>query len=358
MTDDRREQSSKSGELYILYAQRHGTSDVQAGVELKNGAMFLAELGVRGIRASDCVMGARGGEHERPQADAALAGRVSFCMILFINEKEFSMSKIPQIGVSRPAESEREKRPPPNPPREDPPAADGQWRGRGTRQIPRADGARGHGQDKPTRSSYRKPALPKRVGSRTSRTTQSEIVELPALWRSDRDLWFLKRRRRTPQATWHHRALKDKEPSQLLLQMRTLDRRNESQKRSTVRRTMARLLPNSNAEVLTDHQKNRPLMSSRPSQTSYTPSGPSVLGHRRFGDRVETGIRQGALALSSSNSLGAGNRRSSALRSSNDSKFKRAKLSNVRSPSLEVALAQELQPRFAVKTLAQPNNAS
>ncbi|CAB0032547.1 unnamed protein product [Trichogramma brassicae] len=77
----------------------------------------------------------------------------------------------------------------PNPPREDPPAADGQGGGRGDGQhIPRADGAEPR-QDNPLEQLIGNPLF--QAMARAPAVNAVGNCRLPAFWRSDSDLWFL-----------------------------------------------------------------------------------------------------------------------------------------------------------------------
>ncbi|CAB0034011.1 unnamed protein product [Trichogramma brassicae] len=77
----------------------------------------------------------------------------------------------------------------PNPPREDPPAADGQGGGRGDDQrIPRADGAEPR-QDNPLEQLIGNPLF--QAMARAPTVNAVGNCRLPALWHSDPDLWFL-----------------------------------------------------------------------------------------------------------------------------------------------------------------------
>ncbi|CAB0034229.1 unnamed protein product [Trichogramma brassicae] len=77
----------------------------------------------------------------------------------------------------------------PNPPREDPPAADGQGGGRGDGQhIPRADGAEPR-QDNPLEQLIGNPLF--QAMARAPAVNAVGNCRLPAFWRSDPDLWFL-----------------------------------------------------------------------------------------------------------------------------------------------------------------------
>ncbi|CAB0033531.1 unnamed protein product [Trichogramma brassicae] len=77
----------------------------------------------------------------------------------------------------------------PNPPREDPPAADGQGGGRGDDQrIPRADGAEPR-QDNPLEQLIGNPLF--QAMARAPAVNAVGNCRLPAFWRSDPDLWFL-----------------------------------------------------------------------------------------------------------------------------------------------------------------------
>ncbi|CAB0043100.1 unnamed protein product [Trichogramma brassicae] len=77
----------------------------------------------------------------------------------------------------------------PNPPRETPPAADGQGGGRGDDQrIPRADGAEPR-QDNPLEQLIGNPLF--QAMARAPAVNAVGNCRLPAFWRSDPDLWFL-----------------------------------------------------------------------------------------------------------------------------------------------------------------------
>ncbi|CAB0043295.1 unnamed protein product, partial [Trichogramma brassicae] len=96
---------------------------------------------------------------------------------------------ITKIAVSRSVRIRTRTRPIPNPPREDPPAADGQGGGRGDDQrIPRADGAEPR-QDNPLEQLIGNPLF--QAMARAPAVNAVGNCRLPAFWRSDPDLWFL-----------------------------------------------------------------------------------------------------------------------------------------------------------------------
>ncbi|CAB0044437.1 unnamed protein product [Trichogramma brassicae] len=98
-------------------------------------------------------------------------------------------SKITKSAVSPVRQNQNENPANPNPPREDPPAADGQGGGRGDGQhIPRADGAEPR-QDNPLEQLIGNPLF--QAMARAPAVNAVGNCRLPAFWRSDPDLWFL-----------------------------------------------------------------------------------------------------------------------------------------------------------------------
>ncbi|CAB0042899.1 unnamed protein product [Trichogramma brassicae] len=216
----------------------------------------------------------------------------------------------------------------PNPPREDPPAADGQGGGRGDGQhIPRADGAEPR-QDNPLEQLIGNPLF--QAMARAPAVNAVGNCRLPAFWRSDPDLWFLQVEAqfnihqvtsdstrfnmiltvldpetisevsdiiRAPPAQDKYTTLKDaivarltdSPDTQLHKLLGTIELgdkkpsrsfycrcvRSPAHERQTTSYAYADLTccP-TQRDGCSRSSKTRPLMSSRPSQTSYTPSDP------------------------------------------------------------------------------------
>ncbi|CAB0029432.1 unnamed protein product [Trichogramma brassicae] len=250
----------------------------------------------------------------------------------------------------------------PNPPREDPPAADGQGGGRGDGQhIPRADGAEPR-QDNPLEQLIGNPLF--QAMARAPAVNAVGNCRLPAFWRSDPDLWFLQVEAqfnihqvtsdstrfnmiltvldpetisevsdiiRAPPAQDKYTTLKDaivarltdspdtqlhkllgtielgdKKPSQLLLQMRTLAGARASNDILRVR--WLDLLPDSTRRLLTiiKNQTIDELAGRRRRVTRRRTLGD---GHRSWTTALETGIARGRCLFKFKFSWSAGNRR-------------------------------------------------
>ncbi|CAB0032309.1 unnamed protein product [Trichogramma brassicae] len=257
----------------------------------------------------------------------------------------------------------------PNPPREDPPAADGQGGGRGDDQrIPRADGAEPR-QDNPLEQLIGNPLF--QAMARAPAVNAVGNCRLPAFWRSDPDLWFLQVEAqfnihqvtsdstrfnmiltvldpetisevsdiiRAPPAQDRYTTLKDaivarltdspdtqlhkllgtielgdKKPSQLLLQMRTLAGARASNDILRVR--WLDLLPDSTRRLLTII-KNQTIDELAAVADELHAVGPSVMA-TEVGRPRSRPASPGGAASSNSNSVGAQKSPSSALRSSN-----------------------------------------
>ncbi|CAB0031629.1 unnamed protein product [Trichogramma brassicae] len=110
----------------------------------------------------------------------------TFGVTVFSRPRMFQITK---IAVSRSGRIRTRTPANPNPPREDPPAADGQGGGRGDGQhIPRADGAEPR-QDNPLEQLIGNPLF--QAMARAPAVNAVGNCRLPAFWRSDPDLWFL-----------------------------------------------------------------------------------------------------------------------------------------------------------------------
>ncbi|CAB0036244.1 unnamed protein product [Trichogramma brassicae] len=160
----------------------------------------------------------------------------------------------------------------PNPPREDPPAADGQGGGRGDDQrIPRADGAEPR-QDNPLEQLIGNPLF--QAMARAPAVNAVGNCRLPAFWRSDPDLWFLQ-----VEAQFNiHQVTSDSTRFNMILTV--LDPETISEVSDIIRAPPAQdsytTLKDAIVARLTD---SRPI----PSSTSYSaPSSLETRSHRSF----------------------------------------------------------------------------